>query len=88
MKDTLIKQMMNALTQDGTPVSMIQCNNCDLVSAWQPTDVTAEQLEKHGKETIMRMKEHFKEAGWQTSWGYDLCLECAQEHGKATPSKP
>ena len=36
------------------------------------------QATKDGKQTIMQRKEHFKDQGWQMSWGYDLCPECAK----------
>lgn len=82
-----MKRLMDELAKDGKPVGFMQCNNCGYVVAYHPTDVTAEQMEQEGKETIMRLKEHFRELGWQTSWGYDLCPECVQEHGKAIPSE-
>lgn len=81
MADDLMKQLMDELSKDGKPVGYMQCNNCGLVSAFHPTDVTAEQLEKEGKATIMRMKEYFKEQGWVTAWGFDLCPECVKAKG-------
>ena len=49
--------------EDGKPVGFMQCHKCDRMEVRQPMDITAEQIEKEGKATIMRMKEHFKEQG-------------------------
>ena len=46
-----------------------QCNKCSYVEAFQPTDVTTEQIGQAGKQTIMRIKEHFEAQGWRTSGG-------------------
>jgi len=63
MTDDLMKQLMDELAEEGKPVEFVQCNRCGFVAAYYPTDVTPEQVEKEGKATVMRIKEHFQEQG-------------------------
>lgn len=63
MADDLMRRLMDELAKDGKPVGFMQCNKCGYVAAYHPTDVTTEQVEQEGKETIMRLKEHFQEQG-------------------------
>jgi hypothetical protein len=67
MTDDLMQRLMAELSRDGKPVGFMHCNNCGYVEAYQSTDVTAKQVEKEGKQTIIRLKKHFEEKGWQTA---------------------
>src|SRR5690348_8332886 len=78
-KENVVNQALASLTKDGKPLGMMQCNGCGYVEAYQPTDVTPEEFQAESKAAIMKTKEHFANKGWQTSWGYDLCPECAKE---------
>lgn len=78
MSPDIMRQIMVGLAKEGKPVGHMQCNACGYVEAYSPTDVTTEEFQKNGKATIQKMKEHFANNGWKTSWGYDLCLECAK----------
>jgi len=59
--------------------SLMRCDRCGFIDDSYHPDLSQFDMVEETKRVIEFVKRHFREQGWVTSWGYDLCPNCVKE---------
>lgn len=51
------------------------CNVCGKIERYAP-DITVEEIQEDPRASVESVKTYYKDAGWKTSWGHDICPDC------------
>lgn len=80
--EMIISALKNGAVFDPDPKhawTYMTCNECGKVDMSFKPDLSEFDLQENPEAALEFVKKHYQKLGWQTSFGYDVCPDCAHE---------
>lgn len=84
--ELIIEALKNGMVfdaEDPASFTAMTCNKCGKVDTSYKPDLSKFDMQENAQQALEFVKKHYEKLGWKTSWGHDLCPDCAAANDAA-----